>query len=165
MEESSIDSNSVTITGSMITGMAYIDGSFDITQGQAGAPPPDFAQSGSEWTITILANRQNNPDVANSFNSVSGGSGHQFAGHAYAHQPTDLNFYFGVNMMIQTNNGQVTIPVYLGQGSVASRNNWWFGSQNLTYGKGQSEGLLQVGGSDFTLSGGVSNFDLAPFQT
>ena len=149
--QQSVDSNSVTITGSMIYNIGYIMNSFVVTAGQAAEPPPTCVQSGYEWTITILANRQNSSPVADSFNSVTGGSSHLYSeGAWFDRSPSDP--------------GQVTTPVYLGQGHTGLRNNRWIGGSNVTYINAPffyTGPALVIGNSTFYLSGGASSFSLS----
>ena len=151
-----IDSNTVQIRGSMINDIQYVDGTFQITQGQLYQLPPTIVQSGSEWNITVLANRHNSSPVANDFNIATGGSGHEYAGWTFEDtSPAELNFYFGVDLTF----GSETVPVHLGQGHTGFNNNWWIGGSAVEI-DGRFARLV-VGDSQFYLQGGVSWFELS----
>jgi hypothetical protein len=155
-ELQSIDINNVTLTGSSITEINYIDGSFDITEGEASSPPPQITQSGSEWTIGIQANRQNSSLVATKFNSVTGGAGHVYPTWAMTDRsPDQLNFYFGINVTA----GADTVSLYLGQGHTGLDNNWWIGGSALAVQSIDVAAQLTIGGSTVPLVvGGMSAF-------
>jgi hypothetical protein len=147
-ELQSIDINNVTLTGSDITEIDYIDGSFDITAGQASSPPPQITQSGSEWTIGIQANRENSSLVAKKFNSVTGGAGHVYPTWAMTDRaPAELNFYFGINVSV----GADTVSLYLGQGHTGLDNNWWIGGSALAVQSTDVAARLTIGGSAIPL--------------
>lgn len=152
----SIDTNNVTLTGSDITYIEYIEGSFCITEGQTGSPPPQIMQSGSEWTMTIQANRQDSSPVANKFNSVTGGSGHVYPTWAMTDRsPAQLNFYFGVNVTA----GSATVSLYLGQGHTGLDNNWWIGGSTLAVPSNDVAAQLTIGDSTVpVVAGGMSSF-------
>ena len=42
-----MDSNTFTLNSSMIESISYIEGSFVITEGKSGSPPPSFSRKGS----------------------------------------------------------------------------------------------------------------------
>ena len=152
----SIDTNNVTLTGSTITDIEYIEGSFCITDGETGSPPPQIMQSGSEWTMTIQANRQNSSPVATKFNGVTGGAGHVYPSWAMTDRsPAQLNFYFGVNVTA----GSATISLYLGQGHTGLDNNWWIGGTALVVPSIDVAAQLTIGDSTVPLAvGGMSSF-------
>ncbi|HEY8026128.1 MAG TPA: hypothetical protein VIF60_16295 [Burkholderiaceae bacterium] len=159
----SVSSNTVTITGATITNMSYIPSSFMITEGQESSPPPTFTKDNNTWTIKIGADRKNNAAVASSFKSVTGGGSHEYAPDGGGpNGPNELNFYFGVNITVDTHIGSVIVPVYLAQGHYATTNNWWMGANGLiNYG---TPLLLAIGNNQvveaFKLSGGTSSFTL-----
>jgi hypothetical protein len=156
-------SNDVTVTGSMITGMSYIPGSFSITSGESSTPPPTFKQDGTTWTITIGADRKSSSGVANGFNSVCGGANHEYAPSGGGGTPSEMNFYFGVDMTIKTDAGSVQVAVYFGQGNYMLTNNWWIGGNGvINYDKPV---LLAISNNQvqmtMALSGGTSSFNLS----
>jgi hypothetical protein len=162
------DKNSVTIKGSVVAGVTYT-GPFVITPGQQGCPPPKIAQSGTssdpEYTLTIMADRSGNSGVATDFIEASGGAGHEYAPSAVDMCPSKLNFYFGVNLLLQTNSGQVTVPVFLGQGHEFPDNNWWIGSNAIENPSG-SQCVLNVSDTEQYVVGGAygsySTFEIKP---
>jgi hypothetical protein len=131
-----MDSNTVTISTTSpnsISNITYIENSLVVSDGQAhDSAPQTPTKNGNEWTITLNADRNATPDVAQSFNINAEGASHEYAasGWSLGNSPGGLNFYFGVNLTI----GTETITVYLGQGSWgAAHNNWWFGSSTLIF--------------------------------
>ena len=132
-----MDSNTVTISSgsNIISNITYIENSLVVSAGQAspGATPQISPPNGNVWTITLNADRNGTPDVAQSFNTNVGGASHEYASSGFGglgSSPSHLNFYFGVNLSI----GSETITVYLGQGHHgADNNNWWFGSSALIF--------------------------------
>ena len=171
-----MDSNTLTIsTASSITtsNITYIENSLVVSAGQdhdsaPQIPPP----TGNVWTITLNADRNGTPDVAQSFNTNVGGASHEYASSEWGglgNSPSDLNFYFGVNLSIDTEAGTETITAYLGQGSYGvSNNNWWFGSSALIFAippNGAPPGFiptLVIGDTQFAFQApGNSSFILA----
>lgn len=122
-----MDSNDFNLTSSQLTAMSYVEGSFVITEGESSSPPPTFKKNGSTWTITIGADRKNSSPVADSFNSKTGGSLHEYTNASGDKSPEQLNFYFGVVLTFNVNNVTVPVTVYLGQGHYTANNNWWIG--------------------------------------
>ena len=170
-----IDSNTVTLsfTDITITNITF-NGTIEVTPGQANSPPPTITHTGSGldtvWTITLLADRQNNSGVATDFINDTGGTGG-----AFAHQfspvkltapdfPSELNFFFGIDL----NTPSLMFSVDLGQGNTGFptfHNNWWIGSVNLanmSNAQSQSAQLTLNDGSILNIQGGVSNFDFSP---
>jgi hypothetical protein len=126
-----MDSNDFKLTSSQITSISYIPGSFVITEGESGSPPPTFTKSGSTWTINIGADRSNSTPVAQSFNTATGGATHEYTNASGDKSPSQLNFYFGVNITFDVGGTSATVPVYLGQGHYATSNNWWIGGNTV----------------------------------
>ena len=169
-------SNSVSLSIASpynISNITYIENSLVVSAGQdhdsaPQIPPP----TDNVWTITLNADRNGTPDVAQSFNTNVGGASHEYASSQWdgmGSSPSDLNFYFGVNLSI----GTETITVYLGQGHWGAYNNWWFGSSALIFQSwvvvvpGQPPELsfnpqIVIDGTQFCLQGtGESSFNLA----
>jgi hypothetical protein len=155
-ELQAIDVNNITLTGSDITEIDYIESSFDITEGEASSPPPQIVQSGSEWTITIQANRETSSQVANEFNTLTGGAGHVYPTWALTDRsPAQLNFYFGINVSTEAD----TVSLYLGQGHTGLDNNWWIGGSALAVQRIDVAAQLTIGSSTYSLvTGGMSAF-------
>jgi hypothetical protein len=171
-----VDSNTVTISSdsNIISNITYIENSLVVSAGQAspGATPQISPPNGNVWTITLNADRNGTPDVAQSFNTNVGGASHEYASSGFGgpgNSPSNLNFYFGVNFSI----GTETITVYLGQGHWGvTHNNWWFGSSGLIFASFVLPGVqppqlwlgpqIVVDGTQFSLQGtGDSSFNLA----
>jgi hypothetical protein len=127
----SVSSNDFELKSAAITAMSYLEGSFVITEGEAGTPPPTFKHDGQTWKITIGADRKNSKSVADSFNVKTGGAFHAFTNSSGDTQPKELNFYFGVNATFDIAGQKVTMPIYLGQGHFTFNNNWWMGANSL----------------------------------
>jgi hypothetical protein len=141
--------NEVTITGPtdglIIKSMSYIKGSFHITTGEDGDPPPSFKNTGSVWTIAIAADRKGSKPVADGYTETVGGIGY-LAANGGGDRPNDLNFYFGVDIGFQFpgEDNIHNVPVYLGQGHYVATNNWWFGGSQFFK---CNSFLLVIGGS------------------
>lgn len=129
-------SNEFNLTCSSITSMSYLPGSFVITEGQAGSPPPTFVKKGSTWTLTIGADRSNSAPVAESFNGKTGGSLHNYTNASGDKSPDELNFYLGVVANFDVAGQSVPMTFYLGQGHYGLSNNWWLGGNNVLYAGG-----------------------------
>lgn len=169
-----MDSNTVTISSdsNTISNITYIENSLIVSTGQAspGSTPQISPPDGNVWTITLNADRNGTSDVAQSFNTNAGGASHEYTtpgGGGLGSSPGKLNFYFGVNLSIDTETGTETITAYLGQGSYGvAHNNWWFGSSAIIFavppnGSGFSPKLV-IGDSQFSLQApGDSSFNLA----
>lgn len=167
-----MDSNAVSISSdspNIISSINYIDNSLVVSAGQShDSSPQTPTKDGNVWTITLNADRNGTSDVAQSFNTIAGGASHEYT---YSNvwglgkSPSDLNFYFGVDLSI----GTETITVYLGQGHHgAGNNNWWFGSSALIFvipPSGIAPGFiptLVVGDAQFEFQAtGNSSFNLA----
>jgi hypothetical protein len=173
-----VDSNTLTISTASpntISNITYIENSLVLSAGQDhDSAPQTPTKNGNVWTITLNADRNGTSDVAQSFNTNVGGASHEYASSEWGglgNSPSDLNFYFGVNLSI----GTETITVYLGQGHWgAAHNNWWFGSSALIFesfvipANGEQSAQLSfspqivIDGTQFCLQGkGDSSFNLA----
>ena len=167
-----MDSNTVTISSdssNTISNITYIANSLVVSDGQAHDPAPQTpTKDGNVWTITLNADRNGTPGIARDFNDIAGGASHEYTNSSWwslGSSPSDLNFYFGVNLSI----GSETITVYLGQGHHgADNNNWWFGSSALIFvipPNGMAPGLtpkLVTGDGQFAFQAtGNSSFNLA----
>jgi hypothetical protein len=165
MGERVMDSNSVTITGSMISNIAFVTGSVVVTPGQSASTTVSVGQDGSEWTLVLLANREGSSTVANEFNAACGGSQHEYCPTAsFDTSPGALNFFFGVTITVNVPNvGQVQLPeLYLAQGHVGFNNNWWIGGNAINTTQNVSDLVVVYNNQvvmQIQLSGGVSNFN------
>jgi hypothetical protein len=159
-----MSSNAVTITSPLIHSINYISGSLVITTGESSSPPPSVLQSGDKWTITLEAGRSGSKPVADSFNTLNGGSIHEYApdGGGTGHTPNELNFYFGVTITFLLDGVQIPTQVYFAQGHYSTTNNWWIGA-NSVINTGQPM-LLLISNNTIqrilNMSGGVSSFVL-----
>lgn len=125
-----MSSNEVTLIGSAIRSIEYIDGSAVITEGQDMSPPPTIAHRGDQWVITLEAGRKNSAAVANSFKEATGNDTvHRYApdGGGDPASPKELNFYYAVRMTLQVGAHTATTTLYIGQGHYGTTNNWWIG--------------------------------------
>lgn len=167
--DQSIQTNVVTITdnSNTITGITYVANSLVVTPGQPSTPPPSVVPFQNSFTITVLAGRSDNSQVAASFNSACGGPLNEYApSGGGGGTPSGLNFYFAVQISYKANGKSGTVVAYLGQGSFGSfidpTNNWWIGG--LCIANNPSSGnnpTIQLGGSQFSLSGNQDTFDVA----
>jgi hypothetical protein len=125
-------SNEFKLICSDITAMSYLEGSFDITDGESASPPPTFSHDSktSTWTLEIDADRSGSTGVATSFNGKTGGDLHNFTNASGDRSPEKLNFYFGV---VATFSSGASMTFYLGQGHYGTSNNWWLGGNNVIY--------------------------------
>lgn len=126
---SSPSTNVLTITdnSATITGMSYVAGSVVVTSGQKNSPPPTVQKSGKVFTISFDCDRKGSSSVANSFNSASGGSAHEYAAYGGGGTPDELNFWFSLQIEFSTSKGTGTAILNVGQGHSGVHNNWWLG--------------------------------------
>lgn len=126
--------NVVVLNCADITHVSYVDGSFHITSGQPSTLPPTIDHQGDNtWMIVVNCGRSKSSSVANSFNSAVGTTNHSWCGpyvelpsETSTDKPSELNFYFAVNVTFSGMSTPVT--VYLGQGNQLHLfNNWWIG--------------------------------------
>jgi phospholipase C len=121
--------NVMTITdnSATITSMSYVSGSVVVTSGQKNTPPPTVQKSGKVFTISFDCDRKNSSSVADSFNTASGGSAHEYAAYGGGGTPDELNFWFSLQIEFSTPQGSGTAILNVGQGHSGSHNNWWLG--------------------------------------
>jgi hypothetical protein len=159
-----MDTNNFELTCSQITAISF-NGSFMITPGEDYQLPPTFRQNGSTWTMTLQADRKNSPPVASSYNSVTGGPGHQYAETFIDQSPEALNFYFGTVVTFQVGGAAVPLTLYFGQGHSGFNNNWWIGGTTV-FNNGGSQPVLVVSGANgsvtFNIQADVSSMTLTP---
>ncbi|HXQ70890.1 MAG TPA: hypothetical protein VN844_10405 [Pyrinomonadaceae bacterium] len=166
----SVQTNVVTITdnSNTITGISYVENSLVITPGQPSTPPPTVGQFQNSFTITLMAGREDNSEVASSFNSVAGGAFNEYAASGDdSGTPSQLNFYFAVQISYKSEGNPGSVVAYLGQGSFGSfidpTNNWWIGGSCIANNPTSSgnEPTIQLGGGEFSLSGTQDSFVVA----
>jgi phospholipase C len=125
--------NTITINdpSNSIANMTYVANSFQITSGQPSTLPPVFTHSNNVFTVTVNCGRSKSSPVASSFNSSSGGAGHEYADGGGS-TPGELNFWFALTFQMQSNQGKnvTNIVINIGQGSYGTTNNWWIGSSD-----------------------------------
>ena len=165
-------SNVVTITdqSGTLTNVTYVEDSVQITPGQWSPPLPivsvQKSTTGSTWTLTLDCGRSNSNEIATAFNDACGGAYNEYApsGGGYGNSPGQLNFFFQVVLDFLIGNETGKITVYLGQGSYGywPTNNWWIGSESLSYANQQPQLTCEVSGTIATmpLSGGTSSFNI-----
>ena len=110
------------------------NGTWMVTAGQPSNPPPTITSnpspSGNSYTIEFDAGREASSAVADSYNALCGGQGHEWCtASATDSPPSELNFYFGLTLQLVSEEGGGPATVYLGQGSSGLVNNWWIGGE------------------------------------
>ena len=158
--------NVVTITDNaqLVSNITYVPNSLVVTPGQPSNPNVTIAQLDNSWTITVGAGRKGSSQVADSFNSAAGGPKSEFAGSGDdSGFPSDLNFFFAVEIQSKIGGQQSSVTVYLGQGSYGSiidpTNNWWMGGSCIqNFGSG-NQVLINIGGAGVPLTGSTSSFN------
>jgi hypothetical protein len=127
--------NEFTLTCSEISNINYRTNSAYVSTGQSFDVPPTISHKGSsEWKITFKSGRHKTSAVSESFMAAAGGSKRSVITSASGDKtPDELNFYFGLEISFRSSKyGDLDdVLIYLGQGSYALTNNWWFGSNNL----------------------------------
>ena len=113
-----------------------------VSDGQPSNPPPivtpKSVSSGNGWTIEFDAGRQDTSPVADKFIARCGGVDHVYTNTSnLSSGPSELNFFFGVDIALELNGNSATATVYLGQGSSGFSNNWWIGGDCIS-----SEGIF-----------------------
>jgi hypothetical protein len=157
--------NVVTMTDNsqMITGITYVPNSLQITPGQPSTPPPTITQMDNSWTITLIAGRKNSNQVAGSFNDVCGAENHEYAASGGGGTPSQLNFYFAVELQWSNSIQTGSELIYLGQGSYGSfidpTNNWWIGGSPISNNP-SNNATIAINGGPFPLSGSQDSFNL-----
>jgi phospholipase C len=164
-----IHANPFTITdkSNTLVGINYINNSLVITKGQPSQQPATIAQSGNTFTITMNAGRSKSSSVADAYNKVCGGSKNEYAGYHGGGTPGRLNFYFAVQMKFQMAGSVAVATVYLGQGNINSKNNWWIGG-SIVNSSGKTPTLqMHIGDQIVTLnlSGSVDTLTVTTGST
>jgi hypothetical protein len=143
----------------MITGITYVANSLQITPGQPSSPPPSITQLDNSWTITLTAGRSDNSQVAGDFNEVCGAENHEYAASGGGGTPSQLNFYYAVELQWSNSIQSGSILVYLGQGSFAFTNNWWIGGSPISN-NSSNNATITINGGGFQLSGNQDSFNI-----
>lgn len=123
-----------------ITGIQYVANSLVISKGQPSQQPATIVETAglksfgipyNQFTITLEAGRHGTSEVADQFNSGTGGSDHQIGCYVegFTKSPADLNFFFSVTL----NAGDSSCVLYIGQGSNVGSNNWWAGGSSIEF--------------------------------
>ena len=144
-----------------ITSIEYVANSLSITSGEDASPPPTITSSDNEWTIELEADRKKSDDVANTFNSRSGGSQKEYTNASGDDSPDELNFCYQVKIKFSAASGSGEVTVNLGQGSyrislTSTMENWWIGGDcifsqdtaRLEYSAGNQIVTLAISGND-----------------
>ncbi|MNH01747.1 hypothetical protein D4100_08510 [Serratia inhibens] len=127
--------NEFILTCDAIKNICYIDNSEVASSGQPYDTPPTISNEGNgRWKIIFTCGRHKTESVANSFKSTVGNTKYAMVTASSGdNTPKELNFYFGLSLSLKLPNGSLldTLPIYLGQGSSGSTNNWWLGARAL----------------------------------
>ncbi len=161
-------SNSVEIKCSDITSISYIKDSLVITEGQPSTPPATISQKGDKWTITMECGRKGNSSVAGQFENLSGGKNHTFSPVSSSEKPSNLNFYFEVQVSFKTPSGTKEVTLVMGQGHQTLSNNWWIGGNSVVCDHDQAMIIIlkaPTGETDqvYSLIGVTNCFTLLPW--
>lgn len=146
-------SNVITITDESrtLTRITVIPGSEVVSSGQDFEDPPTISQSGRVFTITFLADRKNSSDVADAFNASSGGESFEYAADGGGGTPRELNFYFSVQLIFSTAQGDAVETLNIGQGHYSLTNNWWLGGAIVSSSERSLKIPIAPGGHTLTL--------------
>ena len=129
------------------------NGEWMVSAGQPSNPPPKVTTAhdpgGNGFDVEFDAGRQGTSAVADSFDTLCGGASNEWCGHSFDSSPSELNFYFGLNLSLKSGASTAEVTVYLAQGS-HEVNNWWIGGASIS----NNPGLLKanIGGEPVTLS-------------
>jgi len=127
--------NKVNISSSLIRDIKYIPDSLEITREQPSSPPPDISKDGDRWTVDMRCGRKLSSPPAQSFVNICGGANHLFgpwsSKAANKKGPNELNFFFGIVLLISVGSRTYPIYVYVGQGRKSRRNTWWIGGRAI----------------------------------
>lgn len=127
--------NEFILTSTAITKISFITNSVVASSGQPYDTPPTISDEGNgRWKIIFKCGRHKTGSVAESFKSTVGNTKYAMITASSGDKtPGELNFYFGLNLSLKLPNGGPldTLPIYLGQGSSGSTNNWWLGAKAL----------------------------------
>ena len=113
------------------------NGQWMVTNGQPmNTPPavtPNITPSSNSFNIELDAGRSDSAPVADAFNSLCGGASNEWGIDTVTDSsPGTLNFYFGVDLKLQSGTDTSIVTVYLGQGTSAQDNNWWIGGECIS---------------------------------
>lgn len=107
-----------------------------VEKGHSIANPKDYGSTSmSGHTLTVMANRDGNPNVATQFGRYIGGPGHCTACRSNDDFPDLLNFAVNGTFTITTPDKKMySNTVAVAQGHKFGVNNWWIGGKQM-YGK------------------------------
>lgn len=113
------------------------NGQWMVTFGQPmNTPPtvtPNLSSTSNTFNIELDAGRQNSSPVADQFNSLCGGASNEWGiSSVFDTSPSELNFFFGIDVKLVSGGDAITVPLYLGQGSSGTDNNWWIGGKYIS---------------------------------
>ena len=157
----------MTFTGWLSLDFSYLADSFTITAGESSSLPPKVSPLGRECKVSVACGRKGSADMASQFLQTCGGRNHVFSPSSWSVVPEKLNFFFGLTATFtDPEDSTGTQVIYLAQGHMGVRNNWWIGgpcvvsTKNIT-----STGLLVAPTekelSIYAVSGGVSNIEMS----
>ncbi len=131
-------SNIVTIldNSKTIVGVSP-NGQWMVSNGQPMNTPPavtaNITPTSNNFNIELDAGRSDTGPVADSYNSLCGGASNEWGISTVTDSsPSTLNFYFGVELKLQSGTDTSIVTVYLGQGTSAQDNNWWIGGECIS---------------------------------
>jgi len=160
---SSSNTLKITDNSGTLSGINYVSDSAHVTSGESYTEPAKISQSGRVFTITFSADRKGSSSVADSFNTSSGGTAFEYAASGGGGTPSKLNFYFTLELLFNTAQGETSATLNVAQGHYMTTNNWWLGGSIVTSSKPSLD--VPIAGTDKTLSlplsGNHDSFDLA----
>jgi phospholipase C len=94
----------------------------------------NLKQDGNLFSFTLWAGRSKTTPVATAFDTLTGGGSNEYAPQGGGSSgPSQLNFFFEIQIVFQAPTEQQTVTIYLGQGSYSGGNNWWVGGSCVSY--------------------------------
>lgn len=157
----------LTFTGWLSPNFSYVPDSFRITAGEKSSLPPKVSPLGREFKISVACSRKGSTDMASQFLQTCGGRNHVFSPSSWSVVPEKLNFFFGLTCTLTESDGSSgTQQIYLAQGHMGARNNWWIGGPCVVSTKNYTSTGLLVAPTPreiaiYAVSGGVSNIELS----
>ena len=156
-----IRENVVILKAAEIESVTVIPDSAVVSVGQPSDGAPRINHHMDVISVLFKAGRHKTREVAEKFNDVTGGKGHEYAPQGGSGgTPRELNFFFGIR--VKWKSGGETV-LYLGQGSNGPRNNWWIGAPQIE--AGDSARITLPSGQVLKIEGASPEEDLgAPFD-
>ena len=114
------------------------NGQWMVTNGQPmNTPPtvtPNLSSTQNTFNIELDAGRQDSGPVAEQFNTLCGGAANEWGISTVTDSsPSQLNFFFGIDVKLMSGGDGIVVPLYLGQGSSGTgNNNWWIGGKYIS---------------------------------